>query len=646
MVGRWWVGEAAELSLLIDYHGDDDGSGAIAHHQSKLSTMPIIRVVALITFLTVVIFSVPISMDIGARLVKLGTFPPGDDDGSSISEKIPTTIFDLVIYHATPAGCAAAIAAAEMGSTVLIIEPSNHVGGMATEGGIGLRDGLDQFRIQDPRNSQVRWGKLNAAHYGLNASHDVIWQPDSYVGEESLRSMLNDAGVEVRYESNTVEGSDGVIVEDTANGDRLITGLRLEGRQTETIFAKFIVDASYEGDLMIAAGVSYTFGREASSTYNEYLAGIRNESRAQFPLPINPYTDASPNSTLLKYIQDLPDPREHVGEAGAGVMAYSYRVCLTKDHDNSVAIGPPPRYDPSDFELLRRLLTAEIEHNLTISTPWMYLEYMNYDKIISNRQDGMKFDACCGTSPFSIDNPTLSWGYANASRAKRKEIAEEHRYYVHGLLWFWRSDPAVPEDLRVQASEYGFCLDEFADNGHFPRQLYVREAARMVGERVFTQNDRIQTCRNDSIAVATWFFDIHDVSRVAVRTDDSTRGPSSAAAWMTMNEGLVVGDADSFIPFDLPYWTILPERSEIANLAVVNCPSVSHVAFSAIREEPTLWALGHAAGIAAAMAASNNLTSFHDVDIQELQTRILEQGGRLHFPSNSSCWWRDTIQNE
>ena len=403
-----------------------------------------------------------------------------------------------------------------------------------------------------------------------------------------------------------------------------IQALKLEGLN-QWVRGKFFIDATYEGDLMQAAGVSHTFGRESRETYNESWAGITRHSAAQFPVNIDPFQ--SDEKTLLRYIQDRPDPRQNVGKADDSVMAYSYRVCLTKSPSNMVPITAPDGYDPADFELARRLVEAEVALNVPVSEPWLYLDYMEYDRIPDKK--GEKYDACCGGSPFGIDNPGLQVGYVTGGRSVREEIAAKHRYFVQGLMYFWQTDPAVPADIRSKHSQYGLCADEWPDNGHFPRQLYVREAARMVGDHVFTQNDRSTECLNDSIAVATWFFDIHDVQRVAVKGENDSH--------FVMNEGLVGGDEDQIVPFDLPYWIILPKLSEASNLAVINCPSVSHVAFSAVREEPTLWSLGHAAGIAATIAVSHGISSYHEVDVSKIQEAILSQGGRIHFPSGRIC---------
>ena len=640
----------------------------------------------------------------------------------------PPIIYDVVVFGATPAGCAAAIAAGEMGATVILLEPSGHVGGMATEGGIGLRDEMDNRRVTDPKHSQVRWGTLNALFYEGNKGTIPIWQPDNYVGERSFLQLLDGAGVEIRFHTTFIEGRSGVLMDtvapieqprihslflqdsappgsldDSSAGD-LRSGKSKNGKEAsfsaisskapppvDCVRGRFFIDATYEGDLMKAAGVSFTYGRESSHKYNESQAGVTGKSAAKFPDGISPflqqpedkgtiggtetagtderlyngttfYYDQNVEGNLLRYVLLGPDPRKHVGEADDNVMAYSYRVCFTQDPNNMVPVTQPLGYNPIDFELARRLVLAEVAaidekrpNYDSISRPWILYPYNRYD---NTNRTFMKFDACCGNSPFGIDAPGLALGYANASRSERQRIVREHRYFVQGLLWFWQTDPAVPETIREEYKTYGLCRDEFADNGHFPRQLYVREAARMVGDNVFTQNDaNHKDCRQDSIAIATWWFDIHDVQRVAVPVErpetlssptttnevNETRqaSPTTTSSWMVMNEGLVSPDSTDLsftVPFDLPYWLLLPKRGEITNLAVPNCPSVSHVAFSAIREEPTLWLLGQAAGIAAAIAAlSTGNPTFHDVNITVLQEELRKQGSPIHWPADREC---------
>jgi hypothetical protein len=174
---------------------------------------------------------------------------------------------------------------------------------------------------------------------------------------------------------------------------------------------------------MQASGVCYTLGRESTHMYNESWAGIRKHSAAQFPVAVNPFQEDG--STLLRYIQDRPDPRSNLGQADDSVMSYSYRVCMTKDPNNKVPVTAPEGYDPADFELARRLVQTEVRDNIEVSAPWLYLDYMEYSRIPNATH--IKFDACCGMSPFGIDNPGLAVGYANATRAEKEIIAAEHR---------------------------------------------------------------------------------------------------------------------------------------------------------------------------------------------------------------------------
>lgn len=531
--------------------------------------------------------------------------------------------FDVLIYKATPAGIAASLSAAHMGRSVLILEPSQHIGGMMTEGGIGMRDIPIEYIPKDPRNSLVLWGLLNGQHYGINSS-EPIWQPDNWVGEKSLWKLIDRHKnlLQVRLGTDIWEGAEGLVLRDNR-----IKGLRLE--TNETILCSTVIDASYEADLVLAANLSHTVGREAKSTYKESLAGITDHSDAQFKIPIDPF-DSEGN--LIEYVQPSLDPHLHQGEEDHNVMGYSYRACLTKGRKNRVPITPPDNFNPKDFELARRYVLAELAHgNGTLSKPWGNLDYRSYNKYLDNRPK--KFDACCGDGAVGIDAIGLAKDYPTASRERRKEIAYEHRYYVQGLLWFWQNDPSIPKQIRRKFREFGFCRDEWPDNGHFPRQLYVREAARLIGDRVYTQLNHTRECRSDSIAYGSWGIDIHDVQRLAYKDRDS-------GSWKVMNEGMNFFHQGGAFVFDIPYWILLPKREEMENLLVVNAPSVSHVAFAAVRVEPTLWHLGMAAGTAGALALANTSQPIlHRIDVRRLQKALQQQGVWVHGP-------RDCTQNQ
>lgn len=536
--------------------------------------------------------------------------------------------YDVIVFGATPAGFAAALAAKAAGAEkVLLLEPTNHVGGMASPGGIGLRDcGHDEIRKNAA--SQHQWAMRNAKYYGVK---EPVWQPDNWLGEKSFLEMLEEADVELRLNTTFVEGPAGVRTSVDEYGLRRVTGIVLESGQL--LQCKYVIDASYEGELMIATGyVSYTFGRESNETYNESYAGVTSSSVSQFHYHIDPYYESvgsTGSKTLLKWIQSGPDPRDMVGQGDENLMAYSFRGCLTNYSKNMVPLPKPPGYDPADFELPRRYLLAEIAANHTISIPWGNLVYNGYPST-----KPMKYDACCGMSSVGIDAAGLAVGYASGTRAERKEIYDKHRYYVQGLMWFWANDPAVPQGVQERFKSFGLCKDEWPDNGNFPPQLYVREAARIIGDQVYSQNDRVPydetNCSRDSIAVGSWAFDIHEMQRVAVK--DEHGNP------MVYNEGLTTPENGGIFLFDIPFYVLLPKRSEMVNLAVPNCPSVSHVAFAAIREEPTLWQLGEAAGTAAGMAVKQGGdTPLHDVGHEKLQSALVHQGAYVRWPPDQNC---------
>ncbi len=533
------------------------------------------------------------------------------------------------MYTSTPAGIAGAIAARVSGAkNVLLLEPTSYVGGMASPGGIGLRDCLrDEIRINN--STQYEWAMRNAAFYGATKP---VWQPDNWVGEMNFKKMLSDYGVELRLSTNTLEGAAGVHTK-LKNGLRRITHITLE--TGETLKAAYFIDASYEGELMLATEhVEYTFGRESRDKYNESMAGVTNSSLAQFNVPVKAYTPVSGSKEgvqLIKYVQDGADPQYVLGSADDNLMAYSFRACLTSNPHNSVPFTEPPGYDPRDFELSRRLNLADLYFRTSTQKPWSNLGYNGYPV---EQVRAYKYDACCGNSPVGIDAVGLAVGYPTANRRQRKQYYNDHKYYVQALMWFWISDPSVPEKVRDEIRSTGLCKDEWPENDHFPPQLYVREAVRLVGDRVYVQQDRVPAffvCSDESIAIAGWAFDIHDMQRVAILDKDNE-------TVIVFNEGLTSYDDDGIFIFEIPYWTILPKRSELVNLAVPNCPSASHVAFAAIRVEPTLWQMGQAAGTAAGVGITEgNSPPFHDIPLHKIQAKLYKQDTFYHWPPRRQC---------
>lgn len=531
---------------------------------------------------------------------------------------------DLFIYGATPGGIATALnAAAESSSlTVALVERTKYIGGMAGPGGIGFRDHVDVNLLN---SSELEWANLNAKHYNLT---EPVWQPDNYVGEANFLVLLS------RYPNikllTEVKFKDVTMGVTTANEPKIsgISTTNADGKVTNWS-PKYVVDASYEGDVIAAAGVSVTFGRESSEQYNESFGGVWGESLAQFPDSIDPYWDKE-STEILKFIQTGPDPRVVKGQADDHVMAYSFRACLSDDINNKVMFPKPDGYNTSDFELVRRLIDACVENEETIIPPWAKLGYSGFP-------DGYKIDACCGSSPMGIDAPGQERGYVNGTWEDRDRIYKEIKYYVQGLMYYWQGDPDanIPDAYRQGMLKYGLCKDQWVENGNFPPLMYVREAYRMVGDKVLTQHERFPatatSCNPNSIGLGEWGIDVHDVQRVVVQSTVKGQGP------IAFNEGLESGNTGGFFAYELSYDLILPKRKEVVNVFAVNCPSVSHVLFAGYRTEPTIWRFGQAAGTAVGLAVEKNIEALHDVEVVDIQKVLFQQGVAFHYPPRENC---------
>ncbi|MBI3118007.1 MAG: FAD-dependent oxidoreductase [Candidatus Hydrogenedentes bacterium] len=480
---------------------------------------------------------------------------------------------DLVVYGGTAGGALAAIAAAREGLDVALVEPKRHVGGMVT-GGLGATDFGKKYVIGGYcREFFARLGR----HYG----EDISWFFEPHVAQQTMDDWLAEAKVKVYLQ----ERVDHVEKEGT-----FLRALVMESG--ERFAAPVFIDASYEGDLLPRAGISYTWGREGRAQYNESLAGRLAEGLYhQFSVRVSPFDD---QGNLIPLVQGS-DPGE-VGAADKKVQAYNFRLCLSNNRENQVPFPKPSNYDPARYELLRRYLQAKpdiaIKDVLSISM------MPNGKTDINNK------------GPVSTDHIGASWDYPEADYAKRAAIWEDHKQYVLGFLYFLANDESVPKRLREEVNSWGLAKDEFADNDHWPHQLYVREARRMIGEYVMPQRDAQEDrAKVDSIGMGSYNIDSHHVQRFAT--------PDGAAR----NEGDVQVRVE---PYEIPYGVLLPKREECTNLLVPVCVSASHVAYSTLRMEPQYMIMGHAAGVAAALAAKQS-ASVHEIDRGVLQQRLREQ---------------------
>lgn len=495
------------------------------------------------------------------------------------------TYYDVLVYGGTASGVMAAIAAAQEGADVAILEPGRHLGGMVSSG----------LGYTDRRNTEKIGGLAKAflQKVGSRYNREISWDFEPHAAEETLLQMAAEAGIDVYYEKWLPAGG--------VEGNRAkITGIRTG--DDSSYAAQIFIDCSYEGDLMAYSGVSYTLGRESVSQYGESLAGIRPGFMGNnFIYPMKAET-----SSGAVYPEVSPEP---VGQRGSGderIQAYTYRLCLSNDPANQIPFSKPLFYDPARYELLLHWLEVlksnEGGRALTLS------DLMFFGRLPNNKVD------VNNSGPFSTDYIGGSLDYAEGDLRTRREIEGAHRNYLEGLFYFLWKDESVPTELREEIGRWGYARDEFVDNGNWPYQIYLREGRRMTGEFVMTQQD-LQTNRakEDSIGMGTYNIDSHHVQRFIT------------ADGYIQNEGDIQVRVS---PYQIPYRIMVPKREEAENLLVPVCMSASHVAYGSLRMELQYMILGEAAGTAAVQSFSEDVT-VQDVSVPILQIRLEEKGAVL-----------------
>ncbi|QAY71652.1 FAD-dependent oxidoreductase [Xylanimonas protaetiae] len=521
---------------------------------------------------------------------------------------------DVLVYAATAAGVCAAVAAAETGADVTLLEPGQHVGGMVS-GGLGYSD-VGDLRVLGGMAARFRADV--AEHYGVPVG--AYAGPEPHVAEAIFRRWLEQAGVDVVFGAPLLDPVAGVARVGQGTDEQGAPRLEwVEAAGTRYAAAAF-VDASYEGDLLAAAGVPYAVGREDTSLYGESLAGRQEilPGMHVMPVGISPFAGDPSGRTegpLLPQIK--PEPLARVGAGDGGVMSYGYRVCLSRDA-HRIPFTPSPSWNADRWELGRRLF----DHWRRTGTA-----------VVAGRLLGLEpnlpGDKCDGNSlgPFSLSvHDGSAWRYPDAGLAEREAIRIAHLHHAQDYLWFLATDPAVPADVRAEITRWGLPSDEFADTGHLPHQLYVREARRMHGAQTLTQHDLTSPLpRADTVAMGSYHIDIREVQR-AWRW--AYEHPDPVAHVVT--EGYL---SVRVPPYQIPYGCLTPRYEDCANLLVPVCLSASHVAFSSVRMEPQYQMLGQAAGVAAALAAHAE-QPVQRVDVGRLQHLLTENGQVLGLPSS------------
>jgi len=498
----------------------------------------------------------------------------------------PENNYDVVVYGGTSAGVITAVKTARMGKSVVLIEPGKHLGGLSS-GGLGATDIGNKAAIGGmAREYYERVFK----HYNPDSdSAGTMWTFEPHVAEGIFNDMVNEENIPVWF-GERLNLKSGV----TKNGPR-ITKIQMESGLT--FAAKIFIDATYEGDLMAKAGVSYTLGRESAETYGESLNGVQTAQAIyhQFKNPVDPYRiPGEPGSGLLPGIQDDGGP----GEEGSGdkrVQAYCFRMCLTNVPGNRIQFPKPENYEPLRYELLLRYINTGVFDVLNLSTP------MPNGKTDTNNKGA-----------FASDNIGMNYDYPDGDYETRTRIIKEHEIYQKGLMWFLANDPRVPEYVREKVNQWGLPEDEFIDNGHWPHQLYIREARRMISDYVMTQhNCEEREIVKDVVGLAAYTMDSHHVQRYVDETGH------------VRNEGDV--EVGNFPPYPISYRSIIPKRTECTNLLVPVCLSASHIAFGSIRMEPVFMLLGQAAATAAVQAINYKI-AIQQIQYGRLRAQLEEDG--------------------
>lgn len=511
---------------------------------------------------------------------------------------LPVRGADVVVYGGVPCGIAAAITAAREGATVLLIEPTRHVGGLSTSG-INTAESEHMLKWTIGGFADEFYRRMGK-HYEDTRDQQAPLKPgdrlntiyffESSVAEKVYLEMLKEAGVEVRF---------GAAVDRVTKDGTRITGLTLtDGTKVD---GKVFIDASYEGDLMARAGVKYAVGREAKAEFGEEAAGIRFDKTPRQARTVDANGNLLPGITA--WAKDLKE-----GDAHPAPMNYNFRLTVAKDPALQVPIPPPKTYDPKRYALLEGWLKDQAAQKNKVKLTDIVDPYArrNGKFELNNKQAAI----------ISLGHFGGQFEWSDADYARRQQIYDDHLDYTLGLLHFLRTDPSVPPNVQAEMKALGLHKGEFADNGHLPYQLYVREARRMRGVYVVRQQD-VQDDRRktDSIGMSSHFIDSHHVQRLALSETEF------------VNEGRIwrMGYA-----YQIPYRSLTPKPEECTNLLVPGAASFTHVAFCTLRLESVWMITGHAAGIAAAMATKSP-ADVQKVDVPALQARLRQQKQVVDF---------------
>ncbi len=529
----------------------------------------------------------------------------------SVSALAQTKQYDVVIYGGTAAAVTAAIQAKQMGKTVIIVSPDTHLGGLSS-GGLGFTDtgnkavigGLARefyHRVYQHYQTPSAWQQERRDQFGnkgqgtvaLDGENRTMWIFEPHVAEQVFEELIAEYKIPV-VRNEWLNRKNGV----KKNGSRIVSFKTLSGK---TYTGRMFIDATYEGDLMATAGVSYHVGRESKAQYDEQWAGVQTgvlHHKHHFDAVkerISPYwIPGDPTSGVLPRISTAP-PGEY-GAADKKLQAYCFRLCMTDHKANRVPFPKPAGYDAKQYELLLRVFNAGWRET-----------FQKFDRIPNHKTDTNNH------GPFSSDNIGMNYDYPETSYERRRAIIKEHEQYQKGMLWLMANDTRMPADVRAAVSQWGLARDEFKDNGNWPHQIYVREARRMIGAYVMTENELLKKrATPDSVGMGSYGMDSHNIQRYIV-------GAGKDA--YVQNEGDIGVSTNG--PYQIAYGSLVPKKGQANNLLVPVAMSSSHIAYGSIRMEPVFMILGQSAATAAVLALDSKL-AVQDVPYAKLRERLLQ----------------------
>lgn len=438
------------------------------------------------------------------------------------------------------------------------------------------------------------YGNKGQGTPAMDGENRTMWIFEPHVAEKVFEDFISEYNIPI-YRDEWLNRESGIVTKE----GKIVSFTTLSGKTFE---GKMFIDATYEGDLMASANVSYTVGREACSEYNEQWNGVQAgvyHHGHYFKSDISPYViPDDPNSGLLPYISSEPIQPNCTGDDK--IQAYCFRLCMSNHPDNRVPFEKPENYDPKNYELLARVFESGWD------------EWFNKYDMIPNRKTDTN-----NHGPFSTDFIGMNYDYPEASYERRKEIIKEHENYQKGVLYFVSTDKRIPEDVRNEMSKWGLAKDEFTDNGNWPHQLYIREARRMIGHYVTTENEVLGKINvKDPVGMGSYTMDSHNIQRYVT------------------GEGYVQNEGDVGVhpgkPYKISYGSIVPKKEECTNLLVPVCVSSSHIAFGSIRMEPVFMILGQSAATAACMAIDRK-EAVQDIDYSLLKEKLLSKNQILEI---------------